>query len=137
MGKNLQDHYGVYLAPFFIRPGLGAFFDRDLTPAEFVKWFTLGTGRLTNTGCEASGAVASHLAKERGEGDWPDLHLISYSFTNFRLGAEQLSRVFHLKQDELAQYIGGDIGRDSLYIAISGARPFSVRFNSYLDINLN
>ncbi|CAL8094297.1 unnamed protein product [Orchesella dallaii] len=125
VGLNLQDHLGVYLGPFFIRQGLGTFFDRDFTPGEFVKWFTLGRGRLSSTGCEATGIISSDIAKARGEGDWPDIHLFQYSFTNFRLGAERVSKAFNLKQDETMKYLENDIGRDSLFLVVTGARPLS------------
>lgn len=125
VGENLQDHLSVYAGPFFVRPGLGNYLDRDLTPAQLVKWFTLGQGRLTSTGCEATGIFSSEFAKARGEGDWPDLQLFYYSLTNFRGGPEQLSRIFNLKLDEFKQYTAGTEGQDSYWIAVSGARPYS------------
>lgn len=125
MGRNLQDHIGVYLSPFLINQPRATFVDRDITPAAFVKWFTSGTGPLTSTGCEASGLIASKIAKQRGEGDWPDIHLFLYSFTIFRIAAPLIGNAFSLKIDELIRYYQSALNIDASHVIISGARPIS------------
>ncbi|ODN03623.1 Glucose dehydrogenase [FAD, quinone] [Orchesella cincta] len=125
VGSNLHDHIAVYLAPFFIKEGLGNYVDRDYTVGEFVKWFTLGRGVLSSSGCEASGLISSEIAKARGEGNWPDIQLFQYSFTNFGLGTDVVSKSFNLKLDEMTQYMKNDIGRDALFIGVQGSRPLS------------
>ncbi|ODN03624.1 Oxygen-dependent choline dehydrogenase [Orchesella cincta] len=92
---------------------------------EFVKFLTLGRGRLTSTGCEAVGIISSEIAKARGEGDWPDLTIFQFGLTNFRIGAERIAKAFSLKFDEINKYLGNDIGRDSLFMAVQGSRPLS------------
>ncbi len=124
VGKNLQDHLAAYL-PFFIREGLGYYIDRDLTIGEIIKWFTLGRGRLSNSGCEASGLISSEFAKARGESDWPDIQFFQYGLTNFRDGPESISRIFNLRFDEVDQFGRNTVGVDSVYLVISGARPLS------------
>lgn len=36
-----------------------------------------------------------------------------------------MARAFNFKLDEVRRYFEGSVGRDSLYIIVSGARPFS------------
>ncbi|CAL8094306.1 unnamed protein product [Orchesella dallaii] len=128
VGSNLQDHLGVYLSPFYINKGLGNYLERDFTLGALVKWFTLGRGVFSSSGCEATGIFSSELAKARGEGDWPDLQLFSYGFTNFRGASEIISNSFNLRLDEMTKYMANDVGIDSLYIGVTGARPLSRGF---------
>lgn len=96
-----------------------------MTPIEFVKWFTKGTGQLSSAGPVATGIFSSEINKARGEGDWPDIQLFLLPFAMFRGASAYLAHAFSIKLDEMKKYYDNSVGRDACHVIVSGARPFS------------
>lgn len=128
VGRNLQDHLGVYLSPFFINKPRAISLERDITPGAVVKWSISGKGPLSSAGPTATGLLTSEFAKARGEGNWPDMHLFVQAITIFRTADQYLSHAYNLKSDEMSRYYQHAIDRDSCHILLSAARPFSRGF---------
>lgn len=122
---NLQDHLAVHLGPFFIKEPKSFLFDRDVTPENIVRWLFLGTGPITTTGYQGAASIASSFAKSRGEGNWPDLHLILHGQAIHQGYSDAFAYAYGLQEDELMQYYNNAIGRDSFHIYVVGARPTS------------
>lgn len=134
VGENLQDHLGVYLSPFFINPPLSVNLERDITPSAFVKYLTLGTGPLSSAGPIATGLWPSKYAVERGEGSWPDIHIMLICYTMFRGAGRYNAHAYNLKEDEMLKYYEHATDKDACHFLVSGARPFS---RGYLKLGGN
>jgi len=125
VGNNLQDHTSVYLGPLFIESSRTTLLDRDITAGAFVKWFTTGGGHLSSSGAHASAVFSSAFAEARGEGDWPDIQLFMFGYSVHPGFYQTFAKSFGLKEDELKSYYEGSENKNSVLIAISGARPLS------------
>jgi len=125
VGNNLQDHIAVYLGPTFIDPPKTTFLDRDITPGAFVNWFTSGKGPLGTSGAHASAVFSSEFAKARGEGDWPDFQLFLFGYSLHRTFYKTFAKSFRIEEDELRRYYEHAVGKESVHVVISGARPYS------------
>jgi glucose dehydrogenase (acceptor) len=125
VGKNLQDHLAVYLGPIFIDPPKTTLFTRDITPGAFVRWFTSGRGPLGTSGAHAASLLASSFAKGRGEGNWADIVLYLFGYSVFPGFSRAFAKSFSVKEDELSAYYKDAVGRESVLVVVSGARPVS------------
>lgn len=125
MGANLQDHLVVPLGPFFIREPKSFLFDRDVTPENIVRWLFLGTGPITTTGYIGAASVSSSFAKARGEGNWPDIHLVLHGQAIHQGYADAFAYAYSLQEDQLALYYKNAIGHDSFHIYVTASRPTS------------
>jgi choline dehydrogenase-like flavoprotein len=133
VGLNLQDHIGVFLHPFFInskktskrQQTLSIKLDRDLTPRAMYEWLRHGRGVLSSSGVQATGCISSSFAKARGEGDWPDIHYFLFGFSASSRLSATVSKAFNLREEEMLQYYAHADGKESFYIIVTGARPFS------------
>lgn len=128
VGRNLQDHLGVYLSPFLINKPRAVSLERDITPGAIVKWVISGKGPLSSAGPTATGLLTSEFAKARGESNWPDMHIFVQAFTIFRTAPQYLSHAYNLKPDEMSRYYQNSIDKDACHVLISAARPFSRGF---------
>ncbi|CAL8131654.1 unnamed protein product [Orchesella dallaii] len=125
VGRSLQDHLAVPLGPFFIKEPKSFLFDRDVRPENIIRWLFLGTGPITTTGYQGAASIASSVAKSRGEGNWPDLHLILHGQAIHQGYVDAFAYAYSLQEDELMQYYTNAVGRDSFHINVVGARPTS------------
>lgn len=124
----MKDHIINILGPFFINQPRSIDLNRDITLTEFIKWAILGRGRLTSSTAEATGLIVSNVAKERGEGDWPDTQFLTQcvSFTSDSIPA--FAHGYGLKFDDVSAYFSPAVGRDSCVIGVTPARPLSKGF---------
>ncbi|CAL8094303.1 unnamed protein product [Orchesella dallaii] len=125
VGQNLKDHISVLLGPFILNQPRSTNLERDATISEFVKWFTLGRGRFTSSGAEASGHFSSSFAKARGEGHWPDIQLMLACFAFSQQTLSLFTHAFNIQIDKAREYYAPVYGQDACHVLIVGARPFS------------
>ncbi|OXA50686.1 Glucose dehydrogenase [FAD, quinone] [Folsomia candida] len=125
VGRNLQDHLGVPLGPFFFTPltspasARSFLLDRDFTPTNIVSWIVSGRGPLSTSGLQGAGAISSMPARARGEANWPDVLLLLHGQGIHSTYANTFATAHSLQ----VWYIS--YGRDSFHIRIVGARPTS------------
>jgi len=119
VGKNLQEHLGVYLGPIFINKPKTMVLSRDLTPGAVLNWLTTGRGVLGSSGIHAGALLTSSHAKAKGEGNWADIQLAVVGISAFEGFADAFASLFNKKPDELREYYEDAVGKESLHISVS------------------
>ncbi|XP_035710955.1 oxygen-dependent choline dehydrogenase 1 isoform X2 [Folsomia candida] len=123
VGKNLQDHISAYLGPFFVDQPISFSIERDVTSINVANFAAQGTGVLTTSGTQAMGFFSSTHAKERGEGDWPDIQFILAGVAIGKNFATDFARGFGVKKKLLEKYWDHAVGTDSFLQIVSLGRP--------------
>lgn len=118
----------MLVGPFYLDQPRSINLDRDVTPKEFIRWATTGTGRLTTTAAEATGAIPSSLARLRGEGNWPDLQFLLSCVSLTSSAIPFVAHALNFNLDVARQYYGPGAGRDTCQVLTVGSRPLSTGY---------
>lgn len=128
VGKNLQDHIGTLLGPFYINQHKRTVsFDRDIDKQSFIKFAATGKGPLSTSGFQATAVLSSSFAKAQGAAGWPDIQLTLFGLSPHRMFYSDIGHAFGIREDILHRYYGDVSGKekDSFFIMVTLARPVS------------
>jgi len=120
VGKNLQDHSGVYLGPFFTNESVSLnYFDFSLP--SFFEYMGHGIGPFGSTTNLAQGYISSSYAKSNE----PDTHLFISGAPICNECVQYFAHSFNFEKEALDLYYEDAKGRPSFSQVVANGRPSS------------